>query len=74
MANINDEIEIKRLNDQNDSYFQKISFNNTKLMVLNGEGEQVILEYIDKHYDQWKDESEKELLLTYLKSKRNGNS
>lgn len=58
--------QIKNLQDYNNGYQQKIQFNNIKIMILNNEGEQVIQEYIDKHFEKYQDEGEVSLLNTFF--------
>jgi len=61
--------QIQRLEAHNDIYFKKIEFNNIKLMILRNLNKTLILSYIKKYADTYKDEEDEELLLNFLQSK-----
>ena len=61
--------QIKRLEAHNNIYFKKIEFNNIKLMILRNLKKTLILSYIKKYADAYKDEEDEELLLNFLQSK-----
>ena len=60
---------IADLQEQIQQQYQKISFNNVKLMILRKQSETVIDQYIQLHYDTYQDKNEKELLITFKNSK-----
>ncbi len=58
--------QINNLEEYNAAKQRGIDFNNIKLMILRRNSVKVISEYIDKHFKQYQDEEEIELLLTFL--------
>lgn len=61
--------QIKNLQDNVDGRNQKNQFDNIKIMILKMEspkGEQVIQEYIEKHFEKYQDEDEVSLLNTFF--------
>lgn len=58
--------QIKNLQDYNAVKERGIQFNNIKIMILNNEGEQVIQEYIERHFNKYQDEDEVSLLNTFF--------
>jgi len=66
--------QIKNLEDYNKVKLRQIQFNNIKIMVLKGCDKDHVTEEITKHFYEYEDEDEKQLLLTFLNKHANGNN
>jgi hypothetical protein len=65
--------KIKNLTEYNERKLREVSFNNVKIMVLkmkDSSGEKVVNQYIEKHFEQYQDEDEKQLLITFLNANK----
>jgi len=58
--------QINNLQEYNQVKIRQISFNNVKIMVLEKASAEHVEEEIERHFDEYQDDEERELLLTFL--------